>query len=99
MKKIKKRVLTLLLITFAFFVVHDYVVHDMHHGVNYELSYKVYDKSDMQNKIHDSIHTILNFNLKETLFIETKLLDAKPSSIILSLSSNTSQVPQRPPLI
>jgi len=99
MKMIKKRVLALLLITFAFFVVHDYVVHDMHHDANYELSYKVYDKADMQSKVHDTIHNIFNFNLKDTFFIETKLLDTKPSSIILTLSSNTSQVPQRPPLI
>jgi len=74
-------------------------VHDMHHDANYELSYKVYDKADMQSKVHDTIHNIFNFNLKDTLFIETKLLDTKPSSIILTLSSNTSQVPQRPPLI
>ncbi|EQB39825.1 hypothetical protein M947_04410 [Sulfurimonas hongkongensis] len=99
MKKIKKRVLTLLLLTFAFFVVHDYVVQDLHHDASYELSYKVFDKADMQSKIHDTIHNIFNFNLKETFFVETKLLDATPSSIILSLISNTSQVPQRPPLI
>jgi len=98
MKKIKNRVLTLLLLTFAFFVVHDYVVQDVHHDAIYELSYKVFDKADMQNKIHEYIHNIFTFNLQESLLADEKLLDVTPCSISYSLSSNINPVPQRPPL-
>lgn len=98
MKKNKHRVLTLLLLTFAFFVVHDYVVQDVHHDAIYELSYKVSDKVDMQNNIHESIHNIFNCNLQEPSTAELKLLDSAPSSNSFSLSSNINPVPQRPPL-
>jgi len=98
MKKIKQKVLTLLLLTFAFFVVHDYVVQDVHYNAGCELSYKVFDKTDMQNKVHESIHNIFSFNLEETPIKEAKLLDATPFSITFSLTSNINPVPQRPPL-
>ncbi|ABB45288.1 hypothetical protein Suden_2014 [Sulfurimonas denitrificans DSM 1251] len=98
MKMIKNRVVALLLITFAFFIVHDYVVQDIHQDTRCEVSYKVCDKAEMQIKIHDTIHNIFNVNLQETLFIETKLLDTPPSNMIISLSSNINPVLQRPPL-
>lgn len=98
MKMIKNRVLTLLLLTFAFFVVHDFVVHDIHQNAKCEISYKVCDKAELQSKVHDTIHNIFNFNLEDTLFVEEKLLDTPPSSIIIRLSSNITSVEQRPPL-
>lgn len=98
MKMLKNRVMALLLFTFTFFMVHDYVVQDIHQDAKCELSYKICDKTDMQNKIHDTIHNILNFSLEDSLFVETKLLDTPPSSIILRLSSGINPVLQRPPL-
>ncbi|MCK9491158.1 MAG: hypothetical protein M0Q24_03625 [Sulfurimonas sp.] len=98
MKKIRNKVLTLLLLTFAFFVVHDYVVEDVNQDAIYELSYKAFDKADMQDKIHESIHNIFTFNLEEASTKDVKLLDVAPCSITYSLSSNVNPVPQRPPL-
>ncbi|MDY0116183.1 MAG: hypothetical protein RBR59_01235 [Sulfurimonadaceae bacterium] len=72
---------------------------DVHHDAKYESNSKIYDKIEMQSKIHDAVHNIFNFNLEETFFVEEKLLDTPPSSIILNLSSNTNPVLQRPPLI
>ena len=98
MKMIKNKALTLLLFTFAFFMVHDYVVQDLHLDTKCELSNKVCDKAEVQTKIHDAIDNIFNFNLEQNLLVETKVLSTQPSSSILNLSSNTNPVPQRPPL-
>lgn len=98
MEMIKNKILALLLFTFAFFVMHDYIIEDLHHGIKYELSYETCDKIDIQNKVHSTIHNIFNFNLEEILFVEEKLLDTPPSSIILTLSSTTNPVLQKPPL-
>jgi len=97
MKKIKNKVLTLLLLTFAFFVVHDCVVDDLHYVASYELSYNVVDKAYIEKNVHESVHNIF-FNFQEASSSEEKLLDIAPSSIQYSLSSNINPVSKRPPL-
>ena len=97
MKKIKNRVLTLLLLTFAFFVIHDCVVDDLHYVASYELNCKILDKVDVNKDVHESVHNIF-FNFQEASSSEEKLLDATPSSLQYSLSSNINSVLQRPPL-
>lgn len=99
MKMLKNKILTLLLFTFAFFMMHDYLTLELHQDTKYEISHKKYDKSDIQCKIHDTIHNFFNVTLQETSFIETKLLNPPPSSIIFRLSSNINIVLQKPPLI
>ncbi|PHQ66104.1 MAG: hypothetical protein COB99_00305 [Sulfurimonas sp.] len=101
MKSIKHKILSVLLFTFAFFVMHDYIVVVDHHA---DFKSKVYHMENdntfvaVQAHIHEAIHTILAFNCETELSIETKLLDVKPSVLPFSLISHVNLVPQRPPL-
>lgn len=100
MKSIKNKILSVLLFTFAFFVMHDYVVVETYTDTNYELSYIELDESsvDLQSHIHEAIHTMLALNEEQKLFTQQKLPDTKPSVSVGSLISHIHQVPQRPPL-
>nr|WP_321267872.1 hypothetical protein [uncultured Sulfurimonas sp.] len=99
MNSIKNKILSVLLFTFAFFVVHDYVVVNDYSQVKYEVNHAEYEKCvDKKIHIHDSIHSIFSFNLQDKYLILTKLLDAKPTNKLFSLSSYVNLVPQRPPL-
>ncbi|NOR58919.1 MAG: hypothetical protein GQ474_10400 [Sulfurimonas sp.] len=100
MKSIKNKILSVLLFTFAFFVMHDYVVVDHHTELKYEVYHMEHDETsvDLASHIHEAIHTILAFNCEAELSVQEKLLDAKPSVSPFSLISHVHLVPQRPPL-
>jgi hypothetical protein len=100
MKSIKNKVLSVLLLTFAFFVMHDYIIVDHHINSKYELCHLEHDDNtaDAQAHLHEAIHTILAINLEDELIFEFKLSDAKPSGYISHLISHINLVPQRPPL-
>jgi hypothetical protein len=100
MKSIKNKILSVLLFTFAFFTMHDYVVVDHHVNSKYELCHLEHDDStaDAQAHLHEAIHTILAINFEDELIFHLKLSDAKPSGFISRLTSHINLVPQRPPL-
>lgn len=100
MKSIKNKILSVLLFTFAFFVMHDYIVGDIYADVEYEFCYMEHDESslDLESHIHNAIHTMLALNNEEELIVDLKLPDTKPSVLILGLTSHIHLVPQRPPL-
>lgn len=101
MKSIKNKILSVLLFTFAFFVMHDYIVVADHHA---EFKSEIYhieyndNSADAQAHIHEAIHTILAFNCEAELTMQEKLSDIKPSNLLLTLISHVNLVPQRPPL-
>ncbi|WP_373035011.1 hypothetical protein [Sulfurimonas sp.] len=100
MKSIKNKILSVLLFTFAFFVMHDYVVVDHHVSSKYELCHLEYDEqtADVKAHLHEAIHTILAVNFENELIFQPKLPDAKPASSITGFTSHINFVPQRPPL-
>lgn len=100
MKSIKNKILSALLLTFAFFVMHDYVVVDHHVNSKYEFCHMQHseDTADAQAHLHESIHTILAVNFENYLLSQNKLSDTKPSGFISGLTSHVNLVPQRPPL-
>ena len=101
MNSIKNKILSVLLFTFAFFVMHDYiVVVDHHTDFKSEICHMEHDDSSVETQahIHEGIHTILALNCEVELLLEKKLLDAKPSVSPFSIISHVNLVPQRPPL-
>ena len=100
MKSIKNKILSVLLFTFAFFVMHDYIVKGANTNVDYKLCYMEYDENsiDLKLHVHETIHTILALNCEEESAIQHKLSDTKPSILVVGLTSHINLVPQRPPL-
>jgi hypothetical protein len=102
MKSMKNKILSVLIFTFAFFVMHDYVITNPysevinHESICMELQNSIEDK---QAHIHDSIHSIFSINIEDKYTISEKLSDAKPTNKLFSLISCVTLVPQRPPLV
>ena len=100
MKSFKNKILSVLLFTFALFIVHDYVMLDINADSKYELFSMEKDGSslDLKSNIHDAFHTILDLNREEKLTIQLNISDTKPSILVVGLTSHINRVPQRPPL-
>lgn len=105
MKKIKNTLLSVLLFSFAFLVVHDYSMADL--GVPScqeqsleKVSASVESTSDVLSGIshlHDSIHTMITMDYAELL--DTDLVPhSKPSYTQLGFATNNNSVLERPPL-
>jgi hypothetical protein len=107
MKKIKIKILSVLLFSFAYFVVHDHVIQNFDADTQYELCYAGYDillpvaesNLDLPSKIHDGIHTLLELHVTHEISIPTSLSKIKPYSLEIALISYTHLVPERPPVI
>ncbi len=101
MKAIKNKILSVLLFSFAFLIMHDHLVVNIYEDVKCELSSKehsIISSLDIKSNIHDAIHTSLDLNREEELVIQLTLLENIPSTPIIALTSYTHLVPQRPPL-
>ena len=105
MKKIKNTLLSVLLFSFAFLVVHDYMMADLgvsaYQGQSLEkVSTSVESTTDVLSAIshlHDSIHTMIIMDSGDTLY--TSLVPYnKPSYTQLGFASNNNSVLERPPL-
>jgi len=100
MKTLKNKILTVLLLSFAFFVMHDYFVTELHIEKHKLIHLeKIESKKEMQAHMHESIHTVFSMNFFEDIPLEGKLADLKPSNLFFSITSNVSLVPQRPPSV
>lgn len=100
MKKIKKLVLSVLLFTFAFISVHDYVMIDVQSETAYSVAHiESEDASeDATLHIHESIHTLLLDPIAKTppptlVCLYQELFEPQDFFI-----SQTLSVLQRPPL-
>ncbi|MDA3908274.1 MAG: hypothetical protein PF437_04235 [Sulfurimonas sp.] len=101
MNSIKNKILLVLLFTFTFFVMHDYIVVVDHHADFKSKAFHIENEDTsvgVQAHIHEAIHMILAFNFESKLSLQVKLLDSKPSVAPFSLISHINLVPQRPPL-
>jgi len=102
MKKIKNSLLSVLLFSFAFLVVHDYMIADLGVSSYQEKSMeKTYMSSectsDAISHLHDSIHTMIIVDSDDIL--DTSIVPyAKPSYTQLGFATNNNSVLERPPL-
>ena len=100
MKKLQKIILSALLFSFTFIVVHDYIIPDINKDVNYEMVYLDSDSSslDTSSNLHESIHNLLFEPLKFAQV--TSILDTYQKQIQQRdfFISHISSVLQRPPL-
>lgn len=103
MKKLKKSVLSVLLFSFSFLLLHDYVMADLNVPIysgqtSVELSTDLSPKNtNIISEIHESIHIMITHNQDEftTLFV---LPNMKPPYIKLFSPSYNDFVLERPPL-
>ena len=105
MKKIKNTLLSVLLFSFAFLVVHDYMMADL--GVSScqeqslcHVSISMESTTDVLSNIshlHDSVHTMIVMDSDSNL--DTSLVPYnKPSYTQISFVTNNNSVLERPPL-
>jgi len=100
MKRIKKLVLSVLLLTFAFISVHDYVILDKQMDDKYEISHLECEDTaiDLTSHLHDSLHTLLFTPLKGKPPITLVSSYQKQFQVKNLFISHIGSVPQRPPL-
>lgn len=105
MNKIKKSILSVLLFSFVFLVVHDYVVHQTLGLMSCELCtsqectlVKVDSKSIIETQLHDNIHNLLVFEIETPLF-GFNPPKSQPHYQAFGFTSHISFVLERPPLL
>jgi len=106
MKKIKKSLLSVLLFSFSFLVLHDYVMVELStlhmHEVTFEKPSSELKSEcstlNMELQIHDSIHSIVALGI-ETPYIPSLILDIQPSETEICITTHNSLVLERPPLV
>lgn len=101
MKKIKKIVISLLLFSFAFVLVHDYVVHDNHADTVYiqVQDFCVDVDTAMFSDLHESIHSLIAHNMDVVILIDVESVYQKELEIKDFFVSQIVPVLQRPPLV
>jgi hypothetical protein len=100
MKSYKNNILSVLLLTFAFFILHDFFVEEIQVtklSSIYENEKNIDIKKEIKIKAHESIHSIYKSDLEHHSNLQGKLSDLKPLNTFFSITSNISLVPQRPP--
>lgn len=100
MKRYKNKILSVLLLAFTFFVLHDYVIQNFSEGIDYGITVasEVNDK-DICSVVHDNIHAMYEVNLDKHNIIYLTFLTSKPSILEASSTSYISLVPNKPPVI
>jgi hypothetical protein len=101
MKKIRLSVLSLLLFTFSFFAIHDYVMDNVDADTRYELCYMQCDYAvvDLPSQIHDHIHISMAVPDIEASLFPSFLSSARPLYLPALFDSNILSTLQRPPLV
>ena len=101
MKKIKKIVISLLLFSFAFILVHDYVVSNNHVETAYTQVQEISVNTDaeMFSDLHESIHSLIAYNMNVIPFIAMESVYQKELETKDFFVSQIIPVLQRPPLI
>ena len=105
MKKIKNILLSVLLFSFAFLVVHDYMMADLGISSYQEqsldkvstLKTSTSDNLTAVSHLHESIHTMITMDGDDVITVSL-IPDNKPLYIELGFASNNNFVLERPPL-
>lgn len=105
MKKLKNTLLSVLLFSFSFLVVHDYMMADLGISTYQEQSVNkvttstesAVDRLSAVSHLHDSIHTMITMDCVGAL--DNSLVPYnKPSYTQLGFATNNNSVLERPPL-
>jgi hypothetical protein len=107
MKKNQNRILSVIIFSFIFLVLHDYAMlkidphnHPSILSTDIELVNISAQKSpDLADDIHKSIHTLVAINTQNTARFFDIILQPNPNCTIIGMSSNNHYVLERPPLI
>lgn len=105
MRKIKNIILSVLLFSFTFLVIHDYVMESLDVDTQAELCYVKSDlikpsgisSLDSISKLHYVVHH-LDIPILNSLQEEMIIFSNEPSFIQVYISSNIYTTPHRPPL-
>ena len=105
MKKIKNTLLSVLLFSFAFLVLHDYAIAQVDFSHKHELILSESSsllKSEcvtlsMESQIHESVHTMISSEIG-TFIVSGLIIGGKPLDIEISLATHDNFVLERPPL-
>lgn len=100
MKKIKNMVLSILLFTFTFILVHDYVIVDTQSSSSYTLVHVECEESaiELTSYIHDSIHSLLIDSTQKLISIAILTPYIKQTQQRDLFIPHVNSVPVRPPL-
>jgi hypothetical protein len=100
MKTLKNKILSVLLLSFAFFMVHDYFIVDNQISEYKSSHIHQFDSAEEANiHMHEAVHTIWSMNNVKSLKVEQKTPLSQPSNLPFSISSNITLVPQKPPSV
>ena len=101
MKKIKKIVLSVLLLAFTFILLHDYVILDAQSSCSYELVHLECENNsvDLTSHIHDSIHSLVLDPLVQIVSIALLSPYQQQFEVRNFFISHINSVPHRPPLV
>lgn len=105
MKKIKNALLSVLLFSFSFLVIHDYMMADLGISPYQEQSFNkvsiltetASDELHAVSHLHDSVHTMITMDSTDTYNVSL-VPYSKPSYIELGFATNNNFVLERPPL-
>ncbi|MBU1658683.1 hypothetical protein KKG72_06475 [bacterium] len=106
MKSFKNIILSVLLFTFAFFIMHDYVIVKADTQIVCELAGSEANTSapsencgfNVASQVHECIHVLLATHLNEPLPLIAILPEINQFDTQIGLISHINLVPQRPPL-
>ena len=104
MKKIKNALVSVLLFSFVFLVMHDFAIAKLdscnHYDTSSTQSHLATSTSnlDIVDDIHESIHTMIAIDADNTPCIPSFIATLKPNKTIHGISSRNNFVLERPPL-
>ena len=105
MKKIKNALVSVLLFSFVFLVMHDFVIAKLdtcnHYSTSSTESHALISSKsnlDIVDDIHESIHTMIAIDNENTPLIPNFIAALKPNTTINGVTSNNNFVLERPPL-
>ena len=106
MKKIRKSILSVLLFSFSFLLLHDYVMVQFSNPYVHEVTFEKFsdeldsssENLNIEVQVHENIHNIVALDIK-TPYIPTLIADVQPSEIQTCILTHNSLVLERPPLV
>lgn len=105
MKKIKNALVSVLLFSFVFLVMHDFVIVKLdgcnHYDTSSTQSHLLISSTnnlEIVDDIHEIIHSIMAIDLDSTPYLPSFIASMKPSQTIYGISSHNNFVLERPPL-
>ena len=104
MRKLRKRIVSVLLFCVSFLVVHDYVIDSLASKQESQKVFQAYEMSDTKKskdivlQVHDNIHTLLAHNMKDKILSSLVRVKKVPFIQKHDISTHIPFVLERPPI-